>query len=71
MITGINVDVKGHWDDFTSPEYRAYQRQYQKMRYVPRGRKDNKQAYYLENKDAIVAKKAYRKTADVFRNILL
>jgi len=70
MVTGITVNVKGHWDDFKSPEYRQYQRLYQRSRYTPHSRKDNKQAYYTEHKDAIVAKKAYRKTAEVFRKIL-
>lgn len=70
MITGISVNVKGHWSDFTSAEYREYQRQYQKMRYVPHGRKD-KHAYYLENKETIKGKLAYKKAAGTFRHILL
>lgn len=71
MVSAINVNVKGHWGDFTSQQYREYQRIYQKQRYVSNSRKDNKHEYYLENKQTIRGKVVYRRAADVFRHILL
>ena len=63
--------MAGHWQDTKSPEYRTYQRLYQRTRYQTERRREEKRLYYLKVKDKLAAAREYKRASRDLLRVLV